>query len=185
MNPSSLLLPVRRLMRLVDDARGVAAIEFALIAPVLVLFFYGSFEVSMMLQSDRRVSNTAATMSDLVSRSPTIDATEVQNVFRSAELTMTPHDTSTIRLRITSVDIDPDTGLPRVDWSRANANWSPRADGSTLSVPAGMIPPNGSVILAEVEYDYVSKTGFLFQATRTMGEEHWMRPRRTDYVTMN
>ena len=179
------LLPVHRLSRLFREARGIAAIEFALIAPVLVIFFYGSFEVSMMLQTDRRVSNTAATMGDLVSRSPSINATEVTNVFRSAELTMTPYDTSAIRLRISSVDTDPATGDPRIDWSRANANWTARTAGSTLTVPAGMIPPNGSVILAEVEFDYASKTGFLFEASRMMSEEHWIRPRRTDYVTMN
>lgn len=174
-----------RLRRLRDAKRGIAAVEFALIAPVLLIFYFGSVEVSLMLQADRKVSGTAASMADLVTRMPSIDADELDNVYRSAELTLMPMGTSGVRLRITSVEIDPDSGDTVVDWSRANANWTDRATGSNIAVPSGMIPPNGSVILAEIEYDYASPTGFLINASSTLAEEHWMRPRRTDFVTLD
>lgn len=184
----------RRLFRrsprqLCDDVSGISAVEFALIAPVLVMFYFACVEISTMLIVDRKVTNVASSVADLVTRQPTIDATEITNVFNSGVITMAPQDATPTRIRVTSVIFDTDGVTPIVDWSQATANWTAYTAGDPITVPTGMIPPDGSVILSEVEYDYTSITGIfstedglLIDMSRTLADEYWQRPRRTEII---
>ena len=176
----------RRLRR---EESGVSAVEFALIAPVLVMFYFGCVEISTMLIVDRKVTNVASSVADLVTRQPTIDGTEMTNVFNSGIITMAPHDFVPTRIRVSSIVLDTDGVTPIVGWSAATTNWTALAAGTNMTVPTGMIPTDGSVIYSEVEYDYTSITGLfdpegglLFDVSRTLSDEYWQRPRRTEII---
>ena len=54
-----------------------------------------------------------------------------------------------------------------------------------LTVPANIIQEDGSVILAEIEYDYESKIGGLFTTKQTLTDRFYLRPRRVDLVSRN
>ncbi|MEL6661893.1 MAG: TadE/TadG family type IV pilus assembly protein [Pseudomonadota bacterium] len=179
----------RRLARLRRDRKGVSAVEFALIAPILVCFYFGCVEISTMMITDRKVTSTAASVGDLVARLPSIDTAEMNNIFNSSVINMAPNDFVDTRIRVTSIEYASDGVTPVVGWSRSTANWTAHADGATMTVPAGIIPAGGSVILTEVEFDYESitglydpNTGFLFDVGRTMNDEYYARPRRVDII---
>ncbi len=53
------------------DTRGVAAVEFALILPLLLLLYIGSVEATLLYTTDRGVATIASTVADLVARSKT------------------------------------------------------------------------------------------------------------------
>jgi Flp pilus assembly protein TadG len=44
----------RRLSRFWRDRRGVSAVEFALIAPVLMIFYFGMAELTEAMMAQRR-----------------------------------------------------------------------------------------------------------------------------------
>ena len=50
------------------DRRGLAALEFALIAPLMVLVLFGSVELTELLATNRRAENTTASVADVISR---------------------------------------------------------------------------------------------------------------------
>ena len=50
------------------DSRGVAAIEFAMIVPIMSAMFIGAVEVSQAITVDRRVTQVASSTADLVAR---------------------------------------------------------------------------------------------------------------------
>ena len=188
MNLSS-LSPRRMLGRLSRDKKGVSAVEFALIAPVLVCFYFGCIEISTMLITDRKVTSTAASVGDLVARLPSIDTTEMNNVFNSTVINMAPNDFTDTRIRVTSIQYASDGVTPVVGWSRSTSNWTAHANGNIMTVPTGIIPAGGSVVLTEVEFDYSSitglydpNTGFLFDVSRTMTDSYYARPRRVDII---
>lgn len=184
------LSPRRLLARFRSDKRGVSAIEFALIAPALVVFYFGCIEVSTMLITDRKVTGTAATVADLTSRLTAADTTEITNILNSGIISMAPNDPVPTRIRVSSVEWDGSDTV--VGWSRSTANWTARAVDSDITVPTGLMPAGGSLVYAEVEYDYTSITGLfsaetylLFQTDRTMTEQQWTRPRRVDVIPFN
>ncbi|MEM1105800.1 MAG: TadE/TadG family type IV pilus assembly protein [Pseudomonadota bacterium] len=196
MNLSDLLVNLRlpRLRRLPwsrlgRDKDGISAVEFALIAPVLVCFYFGCIEISTMLITDRKVTSTAASVGDLVARLPSIDTAEMNDIFNSSVINMAPNDLADTRIRVTSIEFAPDGVTPVVGWSRSTANWSAFADGDVMTVPAGIIPTDGSVVFTQVEFDYGSitglfdpNTGFLFDVSRTMNDSYYARPRRVDII---
>ncbi|MEM9740372.1 MAG: TadE/TadG family type IV pilus assembly protein [Pseudomonadota bacterium] len=188
MNLSS-FSPRRILARLRNDTRGVSAVEFALIAPVLVCFYFGCIEISTMLITDRKVTSTAASVGDLVARLPTIDTAEMNNVFNSTVINMAPNDFADTRIRVTSIQFASDGVTPVVGWSQSTTNWTANTAGAVMTVPTGIIPTGGSVIFAEVEFDYSSitglydpNTGFLFDVSRTITDSYYARPRRVDII---
>src|SRR5579871_1572756 len=70
------------LLRRFSHAKGgLAAIEFALILPFMALLYFGSIEVSLLISADRKVSQTASSLADLVARVDTINPSGVSDVF--------------------------------------------------------------------------------------------------------
>ena len=80
----SLSRRARRRLRLPRNEDGSVAIEFAFIAPVLILMYFGLFQISMVIMEDRRVSHSASVLGDLVTREATLDQAAVENVLQGA-----------------------------------------------------------------------------------------------------
>lgn len=182
MTLTSLLSPLTRRTRwrgiqgLCYNEKGISAVEFALIAPVMVLLYLGCIELSLMMRADRRITTTSASLGDLAARLSVVTDADMREMFQAANVLMQPHSAATARMRITSV-ADTGDGQPRVQWSDGY-NITAHAPNTILSVPAGIIPPNGSVIVSEVEFDYSSSLGFVIDTTRTMKDTFYLRPRR-------
>jgi Flp pilus assembly protein TadG len=58
--------PVRS--RFAKDSSGAAAVEFAMLLPIMFMLFYGTIEFSQALTVDRRVTQIASATADLVAR---------------------------------------------------------------------------------------------------------------------
>ncbi|WP_018148591.1 TadE/TadG family type IV pilus assembly protein [Henriciella marina] len=174
-------------MRRISDAfrkfrsadRGVSAIEFALIAPVMILIYFACIELSFMMVLDRKVTSSASSLGDLVARAATVNDDEMDDIFEATRMIFQPNPISDARMRVSS--LYDDDGTTKVAWSEGR-NMTPYTDDATISVPAGIVPEDGSVIFAEVEYDYDSALGYFFTTTKTLSDEFYLRPRRTDRV---
>jgi len=169
----------RTLTRYRNNKDGISAVEFALVAPLLLLLFFGSIELSQMMQMDRRVTASTSTLGDLVARAAVVDDDDMDDIFAATALIFAPAPMTNARLRVSSIINN--GGTPEVDWSSAQG-ISPHAEGSTLTVPTGLIPAGGSVIFAEIEYDYTSKIGYFIQNDRTLKDKFYLRPRRVNFV---
>lgn len=167
-------------LKLGKNEDGISAIEFALVAPFLALLYFGCIELSLMMQTDRRVTSAASTMGDLVARASVMSDSDIADVFQASRMIFEPSPMAHARLRVSSL-ID-DAGTIIVDWSDANANWTAHAPGTAMTVPANLVPPGGSVIYAEVEYDYSSDIGYVIDNTRVLKDEFYLRPRRVNVV---
>ena len=63
------------------DRRGAAAVEFAFIAPVLIIMYCGLAELSQAMMAQRRASNVASTIGDLVAQSTQTGPTMIGDIF--------------------------------------------------------------------------------------------------------
>ena len=63
------------------DRRGVSAVEFALIAPVLVIFYCGLAELTQAMMAQRRLSNIASSIGDLVAQSAQLNDASRDDIF--------------------------------------------------------------------------------------------------------
>lgn len=166
------------LRRFRRDARGLSAIEFALVLPVMVTFFLGAVEVSTAMIADRKMSNLASTLADLVAQDDAVSSAEMTQIFDAAASMLYPMDPAAATMRVSSVVADA-AGVTRVAWSDGR-NIAARAANSIYTMPqANMVPPGGSVIVAEVTLTYRSPVGEFMIAGISMADQFMLRPRRS------
>ncbi len=69
--------PLRRLLR---DERGVSAVEFAMLLPLMITLYLGGVEVSQGIAVDRKVTLVARSLGDLVAQSTTVTNSDMTNI---------------------------------------------------------------------------------------------------------
>jgi Flp pilus assembly protein TadG len=174
--------------RLVNDRRGVAAIEFAMIVPIMLVLFFGTVEFSSGVAADRKVSLMARTLSDLTSRSSSVSDSRLTDFFAASNAIMAPYVPPMYNATngtITELWIDPATGNAKVQWSKGSI---PRGQNSLVSIPSdlivkdssGNIVPNQYLIFSEVSYLYTPAVGYVMgKAGVTLSDVAYTRPRQT------
>lgn len=162
------------------NEQGISAVEFALIAPLLIILYLGAIEVSLLMEVDRRVTQTSASLGDLTARLSTVTDSDMAEMFAAAKVLMEPYDASSAQMRITSI-VDNGNGIPKVAWSDAY-NMSAYTKGTTITMPAGIMPDSGSIIMAEVSYEYVSNFGYVVSTSKNISDKFYLRPRRVSEI---
>lgn len=106
------------LKSILRDVRGVSAIEFAFIAPILIVLYFGMAEVTSALMAARKSSHAVSTVGNLVAQTPQLSTSTMANMFQGADDVMTPYPTSgaLLKLRAFSVSVRSDNSM-KVDWA--------------------------------------------------------------------
>jgi Flp pilus assembly protein TadG len=177
--------PKRRLAGFWRDRRGVSAVEFALIAPVLVIFYCGMAELTQAMMAQRRLSNIASSIGDLVAQSAQLNDARRDDIFTIGNTIMAPFSTTTLRMCLVSITSDA-TGKDTVAWSEnrnshANCPAKDAVLGSTV-IPVGVLPASQSVIMAKASYGYTSPIKFILPSTLNFYRTFYLRPRKSETV---
>jgi Flp pilus assembly protein TadG len=170
----------RRLARLAGDERGVSAVEFALLLPLMLTLYLGAVEVSQGIGADRKVTLTTRTVADLVSQVSGLTASDMTNSLNAASAVMAPYSSSNLKVTVTSVKIDANSNAT-VDWS-ATMNGTARSKGSTVTLPTALLIANTSLIWSEVQYTYTPTIGYVISGSLTLKDQIYMRPRMSDSI---
>ncbi|CAN7587245.1 TadE/TadG family type IV pilus assembly protein [Neorhizobium sp. LjRoot104] len=175
-----------RLRQLVTDRRGVGAVEFALIAPLLLSLYITSFEITIGLSVSKRVTRSASTIADLVTRETSVDKTMLATMKDVTASLFAPYTPNTLSIKVTGVTLDA-TGTPTVAWSWDDKNGKPYVIGSAVQVPADMHIANSFLVRAEVSVHHellMFMSGLLPSEVRdlTIAREYFYRQRLGDSV---
>lgn len=176
MNPSD--IPLWRKFRAAQN--GVAAVEFALIMPLLMTLFFGLVEVSNGIQCLEDVTNMASAAADIAAQGTQVSNSDEQNIFAGVTAMLYPNSPASAQIIITSL-VDNGKGGATVAWSDASSG-SAHTVGETMTVPSGLIPSGGSVILAEVSYSYSSPTSKIITGPITMNRSAYSAPRQVAQI---
>ena len=171
----------RRLAGLARDERGVSAVEFALLLPLMLTIYLGAVEVSQGIAADRKVTLTARTIADLCSQAQSLTVSDMTNSMLAAVAVMAPYPDSNMKVTVSSVKID-SNGNATVEWSESK-NGTKRATGSSVTLLPALKVPNTWLIFSEVEYAYKPTIGYVISGTLTLKDQIFMRPRMSDSVT--
>jgi Flp pilus assembly protein TadG len=177
---------VRRSARdLVEDRSALAATEFAIIVPLMLVMFFGTVEFSSGIAVKRKVTLIARTLSDLTSQSVSVADTDLTNFFAASTAIATPYSATPIQSTVSELWIDPATDNARVQWSKGLA---PRLVGTLVSIPSGLIVkdatgntlPNQYLIFSEVSYLYKPAIGYVMvKGGINLTDVAYTRPRQS------
>jgi Flp pilus assembly protein TadG len=167
--------PTGILRRFRRSASGVSAVEFALIAPIMIVLYLGGYELTEGVTISRKVTHVTSVLGDLVAQSEQISSDEMIDVFAAAEAVMNPYPTGEMELRITAISID-DDGAASVQWSCAQ-NTDPLTDEDEIIIPADINEDNTELVLAEVHYPYTPPFGQVVTGDLDLSDIFYLRPR--------
>ena len=175
----------RRVWRtLGEDKGGFAAVEFAMVVPIMVVLFLGSVEFSLALSYDRRVTAISSATADLVAQEEEVDSNYLDDVMKIADGLLPPDaDFADLDIKLVSVVTDADSNVT-VSWSYNRTGGEPYPQDSAYNdLPADLVEPLSSVIVSEVSYVYNPPVGHFITGNITLSERFFLRPRKSLQVT--
>lgn len=140
-------------LRLRDDCSGLGAVEFALLAPLLLMLYISAFEVTEGFSASKRTARAAGVIADLVSQEEEVTPTSLAGMTVIANSIFTPMSTSQMKIVISGIAVDA-AGKSTVSWSWTQDNSNPYKPGSTVNIPSDMAGPSSFLIRSEVTYPY-------------------------------
>jgi Flp pilus assembly protein TadG len=165
----------------VSDVRGVAAVEFALLLPILMLLYFGVVELTQGAMTQQRAAHAASTIGDLTAQSSSLTKAQVGDIFTVGTTTMYPYPTATLKMRITSLAAN-SAGTVKVVWSQGQG-LTAYAPGTTMTPPTNVIAANESAVMSESSYTYTSIFGELMPTPVTFKSTYYLHPRLSTQVT--
>lgn len=166
-----------------DDRGGLAALEFALVAPMMFLVLFMSFELTDAMAANRRAEVTASSLADVISRDVVVSDDEIRGLFAAIPLLTRPTDPVLVQARVTSIFIDA-SGQATVRWSEGSG-MAPLPEGSPVTIPVGMQVPETGLVMGETVLNYEPPLGLFSMAPFVISKTEYRRPRIADPVLRN
>jgi Flp pilus assembly protein TadG len=172
---------IPRLVSFARDRRGVSAVEFAMLLPLMVTLYLGVVEVSQGVATDRKVTLTTRTMADLASRVSSINNADMSSLLNASAAVIAPYQPAPLKIVLSAVSIDAN-GVAKIAWSDT-LNGTAHSVGSTVSLPTALNVANTQLIWSEVSYTYSPTFGYVLTGNLNLSDKIYMRPRLSDSIT--
>jgi Flp pilus assembly protein TadG len=198
-SPSDLAARVTALLRRwKGDSTGFAAVEFALIVPIMGVMFIGAVELSQAIIVDRRVTQVASSTADLVARWAAtsgsasvngITQNEVADIMRVGGYIVAPYTQNPLRITVSSVMSSSTSATNTKQWWSCTFNGTGSTlncacSNTTYTIPVGLVGTLDTVVLSRVTYDYKPlvfdyflKKNFTGSGVYTLSENIYQKPR--------
>jgi Flp pilus assembly protein TadG len=144
---------MRTLRRFAAARSGVAAIEFALILPVMLVLLIGAVQMTDYVICSQKVANLANTAADLVTQNTAHDDTAMANVWNALSAVAYPYDAGSIKAVVSGLAHGDKTG-EIVSWSIQHGGGVQHPVNSRMIVPDGISAVGTTLVVAEIAYTY-------------------------------
>ncbi len=139
----------QKLGRAAGDKSGTAAIEFAMLSPLLLITLLGGTEITQAVMAARKVATAARTMADLTAQirgATDLTAAMVNEIDAAGRLILSPNVATSLKVTISRVDVTDVAGnlSARTLWSVTRNGATARPCGLLTQIPNTAKPAPGS-----------------------------------------
>jgi len=177
LNPKPLSRKFRR------DEDGIAAIEFAIIAPIMIAMYFGLAEIASAISVDRRISHGTNVAGDMATQQPEIRDADIEEVVAASLRVMNIPDIGNVSMDIESFILPDDSSPPesrgRIRVNNAGGSFT-SFDASTLDTK--ILNANSGVVVTRTNYKYTPLKLKYFDSEIKLKETFLLKPRRSDAV---
>ena len=173
----------RKKSRFLADRRGIAATEFAMIAPALIFLVMGVLEMSFRFRASEEATRYVHQVADLISREDELTTEQLGKIYGAAVYMMKPLETTeNLDLDIASIGYEGEDSEPTYYWRRVAGT----PVEFQLEDAEGMGLESETVIRVGVRYTYESVLSNLFGGSiMTIEREAFARPRLERVIVMD
>jgi Flp pilus assembly protein TadG len=166
--------------RFAASTRGVAAIEFAMVLPVLAVIFLATIDGGRALAAYMKVRAATYALGAIANQYATIQSTDMTAILGASSVVMAPYNSATPAVTISQIKIN-GSGVAKIEWS-ATQGGTARTVGSTMTVPTGVNANSSYLIFAEVSYTYSPLFGFFGSGGLTLSDNLYTTPRSVSCI---
>lgn len=183
---------------LLADRRGVAAVEFAFIAPVLLSLYFVTMEVAQAIEANKKVGRIGSMVADLVTQQQSVKKTDLEAIMQIGGAILQPYNRTQPRVVITAIKIS-DEASPKasVAWSRKMVNGTfsqDQAKDTPVTVPERLLIRNTFLVRVSGELDYRPVITWTAEQKASLGlaaafdniqmsETYYLRPRMSSEIS--
>ncbi|WP_199198226.1 TadE/TadG family type IV pilus assembly protein [Bradyrhizobium sp. MOS002] len=179
----------------VADRRALAATEFAVIVPLMLVMFFGTVEFSSAVAVNRKVTMIARTLSDLTSQSTGVNGPAMQDTFTASISMIMPYDATLVNGTVAQIYID-SSKVAKIKWSKSAtiANGATQAAVTdappslapdttvTSMIPSPLLIASTYLIFSQASYVYTPSVKFVLKSGVTLSDVSYTRPRQVTCV---
>lgn len=175
------------LQRFRRDRTGAGAVEFAILAPILLMLYIGAFEITVGMSVAKRASRASGTIADLVTQQSSVTKATLLSMVSVAQSIFAPYSPANLKLKVSGITIDA-TGVAKITWSWQQDGTRPYAVNTVVNVPADLKNPSSFLVHSELQLDhqlgmFLSNTMSYNTKTVQIKRDYYFRQRVGDNVT--
>jgi Flp pilus assembly protein TadG len=167
--------------RFAGECRGLSAVEFAMLLPVMMTLYLGTVEASQGIGAYRKVELTAYALADLATQYTNITDADMSNILNAGSAIIAPYAATNLQETVSELSINAQ-GVATVVWS-STLNGTALTVGQTVTVPTSLAVPNTYLIYAQTQYSYNPTYGYVMTGTLTLSDQSFMSPRESASVS--
>jgi Flp pilus assembly protein TadG len=165
------------------DEDAVAAIEFAIVLPFMLLLCIGGVELGNGLAINVKLTETVHTVADIVSQNTCVTTSQVTGILNASSQVLAPYSISNAVVTVSEVQPNGDGLTAQVIWSQS-LNGTPRTAGTNVNLPTSLagVPTTSGLIYGEATYFYTPNLGYTISGTVPLGDSYFLYPRQTTFI---
>jgi Flp pilus assembly protein TadG len=164
------------------STRGVAAIEFAMILPVLAMIFLATFDGGRAIACYMKMRSATYTLAAVANQYSTIQSSDMTSIMGATAAVMAPYSTSSTNPAVTITQIAISSkGQATVSWSYSQGGTAP-AQGSSVTLPTNLVVDSTYLIFAQVSYTYTPLFGYFGSGGITFSDNIYVTPRVSNCI---
>jgi Flp pilus assembly protein TadG len=176
--------------RFSTDERGVSAIEFVLIFPLLVGMLAGTVDIGQALTVSRKMNQVVSTLGDMTSQQSAWTTTDIDAIIAGTATIIEPFSKTDLKIDIVVLDVDASLNA-KVNWGRAyNKTALAKNTASPVTIPTNIAQSGVQLIAVKATYTLTTPFSALLQpitgvTTYNYQKTYIMRPRLGDAITLS
>jgi Flp pilus assembly protein TadG len=167
------------------SVEGIAAVEFALIMPFMILLLLGATDVTQALSADRKLGTLISSIGSLAAMEAvgTHSDAEITDLFEVSEAVMRPFESQETGMRITFAKFDSGTNAIVISSAAANGMDAYRA-GAVVQIPEhfGPMTDGHCMVITQGVYAYKPLFATVFSGTFDLTQDSFDVPRKASSI---
>ncbi|MDB5525572.1 MAG: tadG [Rhizobium sp.] len=172
------------------DTRGVSAIEFVLIFPLLIGLLAGTVDFGQALMVSRKMDQIVGTLGDMVSQKSAWTSSDLDAIILGSATIIQPFDATNLQMQLAVVDVAANL-TTKVNWARAyHTTALTKNSASPVTIPTDIAESGVQLIAVKATYQLTTPFSSLLQPVTGVtsyrySKTYIMRPRIKDTITLD
>jgi len=166
--------------RFVASRRAVAAIEFAMVVPILLLMLLASFDAGNGIAIYMKVRSATYALDAITNQYTMIQSSDMTSIVGATSVILAPYSSSPIVVTISQIAIS-NKGVATVSWSYSQGGTA-LSQGSVVTVPTNLNVDSTYLIFAQVSYKFTPVFGYFGSGGITFSDNLYVTPRVSNCI---